>query len=136
VEPSEFIEYPHAAGVTGFVRQACLGCHRGVRIDRPLDGMRVCRTCIARSHRQPCAGCGAIREPVTRDADGRPICANCFVTAPENLEVCVGCGRRRPVTTRNGDGVLCSICPALATTSCGIRSESKLCETSRATGLP
>jgi hypothetical protein len=85
----------HAAGVAGIVRPACPGCHRVVRIDKPLDGVRVCRTCIARSRAQRCARCGARREPVTRDDQGRPLCANCFITDPANLETCTGCGRRR-----------------------------------------
>jgi len=40
------------------------------------------------------------REPVTRDDQGRPLCANCFITDPANLETCTGCGRRRPVERR------------------------------------
>ena len=43
------VEALHAAGVAGIVRPACPGCHRVVRIDKPLDGVRVCRTCIAHS---------------------------------------------------------------------------------------
>lgn len=42
-----FIEELHAAGVAGIVRPACPGCHRVVRIDKPLNGVRVCRMCIA-----------------------------------------------------------------------------------------
>jgi hypothetical protein len=42
-----FTEALHVAGVAGIVRPACLGCHRAVRIDKPLDGVRVCRMCIA-----------------------------------------------------------------------------------------
>jgi hypothetical protein len=47
-----------------------------VRIDKPLGGARVCRTCIAHSRIQKCVRCGARREPVTCDEDGRPVCAN------------------------------------------------------------
>ena len=89
-----------------------------VRIDKPLDGVRVCRTCIAHSRAEPCARCGAIRDPVTRDGQGQPVCANCFVTAPENLETCTGCGRVRPVERRTADGPLCSRCPSLPVLAC------------------
>ena len=65
-----FIEMLHDAGVAGVVRPACGRCGRVVRIDKPLDGVRVCRTCIAHSRTEPCARCGAIREPVTRDGQG------------------------------------------------------------------
>ncbi|WP_246212514.1 hypothetical protein [Streptomyces abyssomicinicus] len=45
-------------------------------------------------------GCGAVREPATRDTEGRPLCPNCMIRQPENLEECVGCGRRKPVASR------------------------------------
>ncbi|HEX5301364.1 MAG TPA: hypothetical protein VFW50_30680, partial [Streptosporangiaceae bacterium] len=61
-----FIELLGDAGVAGVVRPACGRCGRVVRIDKPLDGVRVCRTCIAHSRTEPCARCGAVREPVTR----------------------------------------------------------------------
>ena len=108
------IELLHAAGVAGIVRPACPGCHRVVRIDKPLDGVRVCRTCIAHSRTQECARCGARREPVTRDDQGRPLCANCFITDPANLETCIDCGRRRRVERRTPDGPLCSALPHAA----------------------
>ena len=44
-----FIEELHAAGIAGIVVPTCPGCHRVVRIDKPLNGVRVCRTCIAHS---------------------------------------------------------------------------------------
>ena len=76
------IEALHAAGVAGIVRPACPRCHRVVRIDKPLDGQRVCRTCIAHSRIEECVRCGAHREPATRDEQGRPLCPNCLVTDP------------------------------------------------------
>ena len=54
-----FIDLLHAAGVAGIVPPACPGCHRVVRIDKPLDGVRVCRMCIAHSRIEQCARCGA-----------------------------------------------------------------------------
>lgn len=131
-----FIEELHAAGVAGIVRPACPGCHRVVRIDKPLDGARVCRTCIAHSRVEPCARCGARREPVTRDDLGGPVCANCFVTDPVNLETCIGCGRRRRVERRTGDGALCSRCRALPLLTCSICGQTTPCGISRATGRP
>jgi hypothetical protein len=126
----------HAAGVAGITRPTCPGCNRVVRIDKPLDGMRVCRTCIAHSRRQQCARCGARREPVTRDDQHRPLCANCFITDPANLETCLHCGRRRPVGHRTRHGPLCTSCPALPVATCSICGQSTPCGISRATGLP
>lgn len=131
-----FIDLLHAAGVAGIVRPACPRCRRVVRIDKPLGGARVCRTCIAHSRIAECARCGARREPVTRDDQGRPLCANCFITDPSNLETCIGCGRRRRVERRTPDGALCSRCPALPLLTCSICGETTPCGISRATGQP
>jgi hypothetical protein len=131
-----FIEALHAAGVAGIVRPACPGCHRVVRIDKPLGGMRVCRMCIARSRIEQCGRCGARREPVTRDDQGRALCANCFITDPANLGTCVGCGRRRRVERRTQDGPLCSRCQELPLLTCSICGQTGSCGISRATGRP
>lgn len=131
-----FIDLLHAAGVGGVVRPACPRCHRVVRIDKPLDGMRVCRTCIAHSRIEECARCGAHREPVTRDDQGKPLCANCFITDPANLETCLHCGRRRSVGHRTPDGPLCPSCPPLPLLTCSICGETTPCGISRATGQP
>jgi len=130
------IDLLHAAGGAGIVRPECPGCHRVVRIDKPLAGARVCRTCIARSRLEQCRRCGACREPVTRDDEGRPLCANCFITDPANQETCAGCGRRRRVERRTADGPLCSRCPVLPVLTCSICSETTPCGISRRTGLP
>ena len=126
----------HAAGVAGIIRPACPGCHRVVRIDQPLGGVRVCRMCIAHARAQQCARCGARREPVTRDSQGRPLCAHCFITDPANLETCTGCGRRRRVQRRTPDGPLCSRCRTLPLATCSICGQGTPCGISRATGLP
>jgi hypothetical protein len=86
-----FIEGLHATAIRGIVLPTCPGCHRVVRIDKPLNGVRGCRTCIAHSCIEECSRCGARREPATRDQHGHPICSNCFITDPENLETCIGC---------------------------------------------
>jgi hypothetical protein len=130
------VDLLHEAGVGGIVRPACPRCHRVVRIDKPLDGMRVCRTCIAHSRIEECVRCAARREPATRDERGRPLCANCFVTDPANQETCVHCGRRRRVERRTPQGALCSRCPALPLLTCSICGETTPCGISRATGRP
>ena len=129
-------EFLHDAGIAGIARPACGHCGRVVRIDKPLNGVRVCRSCIARSRAEQCSQCGSARDPVTRDEQGRPICANCFITAPENLEACVGCGRLRPVERRTANGPLCQRCPELKTMACSTCGQVTPCGTSRTTGLP
>jgi hypothetical protein len=130
------IDLLHAAGVSGIVQPACPRCHRVMRIDKPLDGMRVCRTCIARSRIELCARCGARREPITRDGQGRPLCANCFITDPANLETCIGCGRRRRVEWRTPAGPQCSRCHELPVLTCSICGQAIPCGVSRITGQP
>ena len=123
-------------GVTGVTRPACPRCHRVVRPHKPLGGERVCRNCVAKARAQPCARCGALREPATRDVQGRPLCPGCLVADPANLEACVNCGRRRPVSARTAEGPLCSACPPLPVAICSICHESGPCGTSRLTGRP
>ena len=65
---------------------------------------QICRGCEARLRAVPCARCGAVRDPATRDDQGRPVCPNCFIRDPANQEVCARCGRRRPVSVRGPDG--------------------------------
>jgi hypothetical protein len=130
-----FVGRLHAAGVIGVVLPTCPGCHRMVRIDKPLNGVRVCRTCIAHSRLEECGRCGARREPVTRE-QGRPICANCFISDPANLETCVGCGRRQRVSRRTADGPLCQTCHALPVLTCSICGDTTPCGISRTTGQP
>jgi hypothetical protein len=130
------VERLHAAGVAGIVLPTCPGCHRVVRIDKPLNGVRVCRTCIAHSRIEECSRCRARREPVTRDRHGGPICANCFITDPANLETCIGCGRRRSVGRRTTDGPLCQTCHALPVLICFLCGDTTPCGISRTTGRP
>ncbi|MGH2835870.1 MAG: hypothetical protein ACRDKD_06625 [Solirubrobacteraceae bacterium] len=130
------IEALLARGVTGVVRPTCGRCQRVVRIAKALDGQRVCRSCIAKSRAERCVGCGAIREPATRDEQGRPVCPACLVNDPTNLETCVNCGRRRTVSTRSPHGPLCPTCPPLAVLACSVCHESAPCGMSRVTAAP
>ena len=130
------IELLVATGIGGIVRPTCPGCQREVRIDKPLHGMRVCRMCIAHSRIEECGSCSARREPVTRDEQGRPVCANCFITDPANRETCLHCGRRRAVDHRTPDGPLCPSCPTLPVATCAICGDTTGCGLSRATGQP
>ncbi|MFJ2914612.1 site-specific integrase [Streptomyces sp. NPDC087228] len=132
----KFIDLLHEAGVAGIARPACPRCHRVVRIDKPLDGQRVCRNCIAKSRIEECVRCGAQREPAIRDAQGRPLCPNCLVTDPANVEVCIGCGKRRRVQNRTSDGPLCPNCCPLPILVCSICGRTAPGTHSRLTGLP
>ncbi|CAM5629923.1 hypothetical protein STENM327S_02393 [Streptomyces tendae] len=132
----QFIDLLHEAGVAGIIRPACPRCHRVVRIDKPLDGQRVCRNCIAKSRVEECVRCGARREPATRDEQGRPLCPNCLVTDPANTETCISCGERRRVQTRTTDGPLCPNCCPLPVLACSLCSRTAPCMLSKLTGLP
>ena len=125
-----------AAGATGIVRPPCPRCGRTIALVKPRGGLRLCRNCVAKSRAEPCGSCGRISEPVSRNEQGRPVCATCFIRDPANLETCVSCGRRRIVDTRTPDGPRCPSCPPLPILNCSICSQRRACGTSRLTGLP
>ncbi|WP_344597620.1 site-specific integrase [Streptomyces violaceusniger] len=125
-----------AAGATEVIKPACPRCHGVKALSKLLDGKRICRACFAKQAAVPCSRCGAVREPATRDTAGQPLCPNCLIRDPINLEVCVGCGRRQPVAVRLADGVRCSNCRPKETRECGICGRTAPCEISRATGQP
>ncbi|MEV8598771.1 site-specific integrase [Streptomyces griseoviridis] len=131
-----FIDLLHEAGVTEIVRPACPRCHRVVRIDKPLDGQRVCRNCIAKSRIEECVRCGARREPATRDAQGRPLCPGCLIRDPANRETCTVCGESRMVSCRTTDGPICPNCRPLPLLLCSICGRTAPCTLSKLTGLP
>jgi hypothetical protein len=61
-----FIDLLHAADAVGIVQPACPRCRRVVRIDKPLDGQRVCRNCISPASRSARAAApGESRPPAT-----------------------------------------------------------------------
>lgn len=124
------------AGATSIVRPACPRCGRMIHLWKRRDGVWLCRNCVARSRAEPCAGCGAVREPATRDEHGQPLCPTCLITDPVNHEICTGCGRRRPVNVRTSDGPLCVSCRPVREMTCAICGRFAPCEISRATGAP
>ncbi len=131
-----FIDALAAAGAVRVVRPACPYCHEIKALSKLLDGQRICRACFARRAAVPCARCGALREPASRDREGRPVCPNCLIRDPANLESCVGCGRRRPVAVRAPDGPRCNNCRPRSVEECASCGRAAPCEVSRATGLP
>ncbi|SHN22872.1 hypothetical protein [Actinacidiphila paucisporea] len=132
----KFVDLLHEAGVAGIVRPACPRCQRVVRIDKPLDGQRVCRNCIAKSRIEQCVRCGARREPATRDDQGRPLCPNCLITDPANAEVCISCRERRRVQTRTPEGPQRPNCCPLPIVVCSICGRTAPGMLSKLTGLP
>ncbi|MFE2103489.1 hypothetical protein [Streptomyces sp. NPDC059468] len=131
-----FISELVVGGAKTVVKPACPRCHGVKPLSKLLDGRRVCRACFAKHAAVPCARCGAVREPATRDAAGQPLCPNCLIRDPVNLGVCVGCGRRRPVAVRLADGVRCPSCRPKEIQECGHCGRTAPCEVSRATGQP
>jgi hypothetical protein len=124
------------AGVQGIVRPACPHCGRVIALVKPRDGVRLCRNCVAKARAEACSRCGAHREAATRDEQGKPLCPNCFITDPANLETCTGCGRRRSVSVRTPDGPLCPTCRPVETRICSICARSAPGEISKLTGKP
>ena len=131
-----FIDELIGAGATGVVPARCPRCDRAVSLSKLLDGQRVCRNCFAKTRAVPCSRCGAVREPAARDADGGPLCPNCLVNDPANLEDCIRCGRRLRVAVRTADGPLCQGCRPRPVVACSFCGREKPCETSRTTGQP
>jgi len=131
-----FIDGLVAAGAVGVVKPACPRCAGVKALSKLLDGQRVCRNCFARSAAVACSRCGAVREPATRDAGGNPLCPNCLISDPVNLEECAGCGRRSRVAARLADGPRCANRRPRQILACGICGRTARCEVSRATGQP
>lgn len=125
-----------AAGATAIVRPGCPHCGRVIALDKPRDGVRLCRNCLAKSRAQTCHGCGVHREPAARDEHGRPLCPYCLINDPANLEPCLGCRRRRRVSVRTADGPLCSTCCPTKTMVCSICARSAPAVISKLTGQP
>ena len=124
------------AGATGIVRPPCPYCGRVMTLSKMREGQRCCRNCEAKAKTVPCARCGAVRQPATRDAEGRPLCPHCLSTDPANQEVCVSCGHLRPVNVRSPDGPLCQNCRPRKEATCSICGRSARCEISMLTGRP
>jgi hypothetical protein len=124
------------AGATGIVRPPCPHCGRVMTLQKMRQGLRCCRNCEAKSRAVACARCGAVREPATRDAEGRPLCPHCLTTDPANQEVCISCGRLRPVSVRSESGPLCPNCRPRKEQTCAICGRVRPCDISMATGEP
>jgi len=131
-----FVDELVTAGAMVVAPPACPRCDRVLALSKRLEGQRVCRACYARSKAVSCSRCGAVREPAARDAAGAPLCPNCLVSDPINLEACAGCGRRRMVAVRTPDGPRCSSCRPPTTMTCAICGRTATCEVSRATSQP
>jgi hypothetical protein len=124
------------AGAEGIARPACGRCRRVVQLYRRIGGLWCCRNCVAKTRTQPCARCGTMKEPAARDERGQPICPNCLVSDPANLEECARCGRKRRVGTRTPDGPVCLSCRPWPVLICSICGREAPCAISKATGKP
>jgi hypothetical protein len=123
-------------GATGIQRPACPRCRRVVALSKRRDGLRICRNCTAKANAVPCARCGTVREPATRDEYGQPLCANCLASDPANLEECVRCRRRQRVNTRTLQGPVCATCVPKKTAVCSGCGRTAPCTLSKTTGQP
>ena len=117
-------------------RPACPRCDRVITLSKQADGVRVCRNCSARAHAVACSRCGTVREPATRDSQGRPLCPFCLINDPINWEECVGCGRRQRVSQRGADGPICATCVPKTISTCSMCDRTRPCRISTITGRP
>ena len=124
------------AGATRIQRPACPRCRRVVALSKRRDGLRICRNCCARANAVSCSGCGTVREPAARDAHGAPLCPNCLISDPINLEECLRCGRRRRVNTRTPQGPICAACIPRTIATCSVCGRAGRCMVSKTTGQP
>jgi hypothetical protein len=124
------------AGAGKITRPACPHCGRVVRLHRRLQGQWSCRNCVAKASAVPCSRCGAAREPAARDSGGKPLCPNCLVSDPVNLEECARCGQRRRVNTRLAEGPVCASCIPRKIASCSVCGRTVPCMVSKTTGQP
>jgi hypothetical protein len=124
------------AGATRIQRPACPHCGRVVTLSKQIDGQRACRTCVAHARAVPCARCGRVSEPASREPSGQPICAYCLISDPVNLEDCVRCGRRRQVDTRTPEGPVCGSCNPRQVMTCTVCGRTAPCMISKVTGQP
>jgi hypothetical protein len=124
------------AGATRIQAPACPRCRRVVALSKHRDGLRICRNCCARANAVACSRCTAVREPAARDDDGKPLCPNCLVRDPLNLEECVRCGRRGLVNTRAAEGPICASCVPRTTATCSVCGRTGPCMVSKTTGQP
>jgi hypothetical protein len=125
-----------AAGAQTITAPACPHCRRRIHLHRRIGGQWLCRNCVAKTRARPCAECGAVREPGSRDEHGRPLCPTCFLRQPANQETCTTCRRRRPVGVRTPDGPLCQSCRPWPIGTCAICGQSGPCLISKTTGQP
>ena len=124
------------AGAQTIGPPACPRCQRHIPLHRRVNGQWLCRNCVAKTRARPCASCGALREPGSRDDHGRPLCPTCLLRQPANLETCTNCSRNRPVGVRTPDGPLCQTCRPWKTGTCSICGQNGPCLISKTTGQP
>lgn len=125
-----------AHGSRRIVPPPCPGCGRLIALVKPRGGVRLCRNCLAKSRAETCIGCGAHREPATRDSQGRALCAKCLINDPDNHQICLKCARLRPVSVRTATGIICGSCRPVATVTCSICGRVAAGSISKLTGAP
>jgi hypothetical protein len=124
------------SGAAHIQRPACPCCGRAVTLSKVRDGQRICRNCTAKANGVSCSRCATVREPAAREDNGKPLCANCLVTDPVNLEQCIHCRRRRRVSTRSPDGPVCATCVPRRTAICSMCGRAAPSIVSTTTGQP
>ncbi|MFC5107433.1 hypothetical protein [Kibdelosporangium philippinense] len=96
---------------TGAVLPECSRCHRlARRLPKPVDGGRICPSCVDIENAEPCSRCGRLRPVVTRDSDG-PVCQTCRARDHATHRACGTCGQVERIVARSADGAgMCRRC--------------------------
>lgn len=121
-----FIDALLARGAQAVVRPVCPGCGRE-GVHAPLNGVRLCRSCLSRERREPCRRCGKERPVGSRDADGTAVCRPCNRADPANHEECSRCGRLALIVRRVQHGGLCARCHRAPTAVCSACGRARPC---------
>ncbi|MFG3530349.1 site-specific integrase [Streptomyces sp. NPDC047917] len=127
-----FIDALVRAGADSVVVPPCPGCGQraagsGQRrtLTQPVNGQRMCDSCVFKARSTPCARCGMIKPKYRRDEGGTVLCQSCWDRDPRNWEVCPRCGNRRRVAGSTAAGAVCQTCRPRPDRTCAICGHSR-----------
>lgn len=90
-------------------KKPCARCGRTARVAARRDEGGICFSCYRTDAQvvEECANCNRVRMPVTRRANGQPLCEKCW-SPPQHT--CTACGRVGQAHSLGPAGALCTTC--------------------------